>query len=340
MLIFCVLLTSVYTAGHGFFKYITYSFPETYQDVNFLTTNKGEDRADTTSVNSSTDKKEQNKTSSSNNDASTIASTDGQAVGGITAKFISPYTAVTKYNKVYLKNNTGTDINIKSLLEKKLSFKLESSKPQVLIMHTHTTESFMMEERDYYTESDASRSRDETKNMIAIGDVIEQKLKAAGIGVIHDTTVHDYPAYSGSYTRSAATVSADLKAYPSIKIVIDIHRDAITGNNKEKVKPVVQIDGKNAAQVMLVMGSQTGGITGYPNWKENLSLALKYQQTMEVMYPGLARAVTLNSGKYNQNLTKGSILLEVGTDANTLEEAKRGAAYAGDALVGLLNTLK
>ncbi|MBO5726045.1 MAG: stage II sporulation protein P, partial [Clostridia bacterium] len=98
--------------------------------------------------------------------------------------------------------------------------------------------------------------------------------------------------------------------------------------------------GKNAAQVMLVMGSQTGGITNYPNWKENLSLALKYQQTLEVMYPGLARAVTLNSGKYNQNLSKGSILLEVGTEANTLDEAKRGAAYAGDALVSLLNTLK
>lgn len=339
MLIFCVLLASVYTTAHCFLKYVNYSMPISNSNTNFLPIEPLSDNIDTSTTISATD----NTSSSSNNKdtQSTTVSASGQAVGNITAKFISPYTAGTKYNKVYLKNNTGSTINIKTLLEKKLSFKIDkNNKPQVLIMHTHTTESFMLEERDYYTENDASRTRDSKKNMIAIGDIIEQKLKAAGIGVIHDTTIHDYPAYSGSYTRSAATITDDLKAYPSIKIVIDIHRDSITANNKEKIKPVVKIDGKNAAQVMLVMGSQTGGITNYPNWKENLSLALKYQQTLEVMYPGLARAITLNSGKYNQNLTKGSILLEVGTEANTLDEAKRGAAYAGEALVSLLNTLK
>ena len=339
MLIFCVLLASVYTTAHCFLKYVNYSMPISNSNTNFLPIEPLSDNIDISTTISATD----NTSSSSNNKdtQSTTVSASGQAVGNITAKFISPYTAGTKYNKVYLKNNTGSTINIKTLLEKKLSFKIDkNNKPQVLIMHTHTTESFMFEERDYYTEDDASRTRDSKKNMIAIGDIIEQKLKAAGIGVIHDTTIHDYPAYSGSYTRSAATITDDLKAYPSIKIVIDIHRDSITANNKEKIKPVVKIDGKNAAQVMLVMGSQTGGITNYPNWKENLSLALKYQQTLEVMYPGLARAITLNSGKYNQNLTKGSILLEVGTEANTLDEAKRGAAYAGEALVSLLNTLK
>lgn len=339
MLIFCVLLASVYTTAHCFLKYINYSMPISNSNTNFLPIEPLSDNIDISTTISATD----NTSSSSNNKdtQSTTVSASGQAVGSITAKFISPYTAGTKYNKVYLKNNTGSTINIKTLLEKKLSFKIDkNNKPQVLIMHTHTTESFMLEERDYYTEDDASRTRDSKKNMIAIGDIIEQKLKAAGIGVIHDTTIHDYPAYSGSYTRSAATITDDLKAYPSIKIVIDIHRDSITANNKEKIKPVVKIDGKNVAQVMLVMGSQTGGITNYPNWKENLSLALKYQQTLEVMYPGLARAITLNSGKYNQNLTKGSILLEVGTEANTLDEAKRGAAYAGEALVSLLNTLK
>ncbi len=339
MLIFCVLLASVYTTAHCFLKYVNYSMPISNSNTNFLPIEPLSDNIDTSTTISATD----NTSSSSNNKdtQSTTVSASGQAVGNITAKFISPYTAGTKYNKVYLKNNTGSTINIKTLLEKKLSFKIDkNNKPQVLIMHTHTTESFMLEERDYYTEDDVSRTRDSKKNMIAIGDIIEQKLKAAGIGVIHDTTIHDYPAYSGSYTRSAATITDDLKAYPSIKIVIDIHRDSITANNKEKIKPVVKIDGKNAAQVMLVMGSQTGGITNYPNWKENLSLALKYQQTLEVMYPGLARAITLNSGKYNQNLTKGSILLEVGTEANTLDEAKRGAAYAGEALVSLLNTLK
>ena len=342
MLIFCVLAASVYLSIHCFFKYINYTLPVAAAPLTPLNTNTTTPNNENKPSSQKNENKENVSSSfSSSETKSTTASVSGQAVGNITEKFISPYTAGTKYNKVYLKNNTGSKIDIKSLIDKKLSIKIaKNTKPQVLIMHTHTTESFMSDGRDYYTEKDAWRTRDSKKNMIAIGDVIEQKLKAAGIGVIHDTTIHDYPAYSGSYTRSAATVKADLKAYPSIKIVIDIHRDSITADNKDKIKPVVKIDGKNAAQVMLVMGSQTGGITNYPNWKENLSLALKYQQTLEVMYPGLARAVTLNSGKYNQNLSKGSILLEVGTEANTLDEAKRGAAYAGDALVSLLNTLK
>ena len=340
MMIFCVLIASVYLSIHCFVKYINYTLPVAAAPLTPLNVDTPATE-DNTSSQKTESKENVSSSAGSSETQSTTASVSGQAVGKITSKFISPYTAGTKYNKVYLKNNTGSKIDIKSLLEKKLSIKIaKNTKPQVLIMHTHTTESFMSDERDYYTENDKWRSRDSKKNMIAIGDVIEQKLKAAGIGVIHDTTVHDYPAYSGSYTRSAATIKSDLKAYPSIKIVIDIHRDSITADNKDKIKPVVKIDGKNAAQVMLVMGSQTGGITDYPNWKENLSLALKYQQTLEVMYPGLARAVTLNSGKYNQNLTKGSILLEVGTEANTLDEAKRGAAYAGDALVSLLNTLK
>ena len=282
----------------------------------------------------------ENNTADTGSDSVT-AGNSGQAVGKIIENFISPYGANTAYNKVYLKNNTPAKVDLKSLLAKQLSLKIQKNgEPQVLIMHTHTTECYMNGNRDYYTEQDESRSRESDKNMVAIGNIIEQKLIDAGIGVVHDTTVHDYPSYSGSYGRSATTVSSALKAYPSIKIVIDVHRDAISGDGTDKIKPIVEINGQKAAQVMLVMGSQTGSITNYPNWQQNLSLAVKYQQTMEVMYPGLARAITLNEAKYNQNLSTGSILLEVGSNSNTLEEAKNGAAAAGDALVSLLNTLK
>ena len=119
-----------------------------------------------------------------------------------------------------------------------------------------------------------------------------------------------------------------------------MHRDAVSSGDSDKVKLVSKIDGRKAAQVMLVMGSETGGITNFPNWKQNLSLAVKYQQTMEVMYPGLARAITLNSAKYNQNLTVGSLLLEVGSEANTFDEAAAAAEAASAALVSLLNTQK
>ena len=339
LLIICVMCAGIYTLTNGFYQYISYSIPETVKNTEYTLNIKGNDEpAALTEIKTP----EANEASSGSSTTDSVtAGSEGQAVGKITAKTISPYSANTSYNKVYLKNNTSAKIDLKGLLDKNLSFKIEkNSDPQVLIMHTHTTESYMTSERDYYTADDASRSREADKNMIAIGNIIEEKLREAGIAVIHDTAVHDYPSYSGSYTRSAATVSSDLKAYPSIKIVIDIHRDAISGDNNEKIKPVVEIDGESAAQVMLVMGSQTGEITNHPNWQENLSLAVKYQQTMEVMYPSLARAITLNSAKYNQNLTKGSILLEVGTDANTLEEAKNGAEAAGNALVSLLNTLK
>ncbi len=335
LLFLCVMCAGVYTLSNGFYQYVSYSIPQNAKNTEYTLNIKETDPpAALTEIKTP----EEDMPSSSN---SVTAGGTGHALGKITAKTISPYSANTSYNKVYLKNNTGASIDLKSLLSQNLSFKIEkNSDPQVLIMHTHTTESYMTSDRDYYTEDDASRSREADKNMIAIGNIIEKKLRDAGIGVIHDTTVHDYPSYSGSYTRSAATVNSDLKAYPSVKIVIDIHRDAISGENNEKVKPVVEIDGKSAAQVMLVMGSQTGDITNHPNWQENLSLAVKYQQTMEVMYPSLARAITLNSAKYNQNLSVGSILLEVGTDANTLEEAKNGAEAAGNALVSLLNTLK
>ncbi len=273
-------------------------------------------------------------------EGSVPAASSGQALGKILAENISPYSANTQYNKVYLKNSTSNSIDLKSLLSSNLSFSIsKNSEPQVLIVHTHTTETYMTEDRDYYTDADESRSLDESRNMIAIGNIIENKLVAAGIGVIHDKTVHDYPSYSGSYTRAYNTITGDLKTYPQVKIVIDIHRDAIS-RGSDKIKPVVNINGKQSAQVMLVMGSEGGSISNFPNWRENLKFAVKYQQTMEVMYPGLARALALNEGKYNEHITPGSILLEVGSDANTLEEAKTAAECAGNALVGLLNTIK
>ncbi len=339
-LILCVIFASVYLTFYTFFEYMSFSVP------------LGNDTLEQ-AVSSPAEAIDENKTDNSQNNDNTISSAasssvgsvsvsnPADAIGKITEKAVSPYSANTKYGSVYLKNNIGTKIDIKSLLNKKLSFKIKkNAEPQVLIIHTHTTETYLSEDRDYYTESDESRTRDSTKNMIAVGKVVEAKLKSAGIGVIHDTAVHDYPSYSGSYTRSAATVKSDLNAYPSVKIVIDIHRDAITSTaDKSKIKPTVTINNKKCAQVMLVMGSQTGGITGYPNWMENLSLAVKYQERMEKMYPSLARSITLNSAKYNQNLSKGYLLLEVGSDANTLEEAKNGAEMAAEALVSLLDTL-
>ncbi|MEE1278302.1 MAG: stage II sporulation protein P, partial [Acutalibacteraceae bacterium] len=170
----------------------------------------------------------------------------------------------------------------------------------------------------------------------AIGERVAAELKAAGIGVIHDKTLHDYPSYTGSYTQSAKTIKAYLKKYPSIKVVLDVHRDAVNGDGTDKIKLVSEQGGKKAAQVMLVMGSQTGNVTGFPEWKQNFRLAVRFQQKMETMYKGLARPLYFMSRQYNQTLTTGSMLLEVGTEANSMEEALYSGTLAGKALAATL----
>ena len=261
--------------------------------------------------------------------------------GNVIEKYISPYTAPLSYNGVYMKNSTGLSINIKNLLASKLSFKIEkNNEPQVLIMHTHTTETFLEEDTKTYGVNHSSRTTDNAKNMVAIGEIIAKKLNNAGIKTLHDKTQHDHPQYNGSYSRSAQTVNSYLKKYKSIKIVLDLHRDSVAVSGSDKAKLVTKINGKKAAQVMLVMGSQSGSIKNHPNWQENLKLALKLQQTMEAKYPTLARPLSLSSSRYNQSLCKGSMLIEFGTDMNSLDEAKYSAELVGDSLVELLNTLK
>ena len=269
-----------------------------------------------------------------------VQTATGAVKGKIFTSYASPYAGSTSYSGVYLKNNTTTDINLKSLLESKLSFEIKSGdKPQVLIMHTHTTESYMMSDSDVYTESFTSRTTDDNKNMVKIGEIIAQKLNNAGIKTLHAKKHHDYPQYNGSYGRSANTVTEYLKKYPSIKVVLDIHRDAISKNTSDKVKLVTEIEGKKAAQVMLVMGSETGNVKNHSKWQENLKLAVKLQNLLAEKYPTLARPIRLVSSKYNQHLTTGSLLIEVGTDANSLEEACYSAELLGNTISKLLKQL-
>ncbi len=278
--------------------------------------------------------------SESESSESVPAASEGAVLGKVIERFISPYTANTSYNNVYLKNNTSLKIDLKEFLNAPLKFKVEKNgAPQVLIMHTHTTETFLTSSKDYYTDTDLSRTTDNSKNMAAIGKLVADKLNAAGIVTLHDSTQHDYPSYSGSYTRSAKTVSSYLKKYPDIKIVLDLHRDAIAQNDTDKVKLTADISGKKAAQVMLVMGAQTGTVKNFPNWKENLKLAVKLQQNLETMYPSLARSISLVAKNYNASLSTGSMLIEIGTDANSIEEVTYSAELLSNALINTFNNL-
>lgn len=260
-------------------------------------------------------------------------------VGNIKKTTLSPYSAAVSSNNIYMSNNTGQKINISGLLSESLGFNVtKSDEPQILIYHTHTTESYMENEEAYAEGKGEPRTLDPDKNVVAIGNVIASELEKAGYTVIHDSTVHDHPGFTGCYSRSAETVKEYLKEYPTIKIAIDVHRDSIGGDGSNRVAPVVTVDGKEAAQVMLVMGSETGSVTGYPNWKENLKLALKLQNVFESRYPSFARSVLLRSAKYNQNLTTGSILIEVGSDANTFGQAMYSGELVGKSIAELLDS--
>lgn len=281
-----------------------------------------------------------NETSADNTESAVAVSASGIVQGKVIERFISPYTANTSYGNVYLKNNTDLDIDLQEFVNGKLNFSIEkNSEPQVLILHTHATESYLLHTQDYYTDNDKSRTTDNDYNMVALGKIIADNLNNAGITTLHDTTQHDYPSYNESYSRAADTICDYIKKYPSIKVVIDLHRDAIAANDTDKVKVTTEIDGKKAAQIMLVMGSQSGNVKNFPNWRENLKLAVKLQQTLESTYPTLARSIHFMSKNYNESLTDGSMLIEIGTDGNTFDEAKYSAELLSQSLIKLFEKI-
>lgn len=210
-----------------------------------------------------------------------------------------------------------------------------NGEPQVLIMHTHATESYEPYERDFFDSSFNSRTTDPEKNMIAVGDKIAEELEAAGIGVLHDETLHDYPSYNGSYDRSRETVQKYLEEYPSIKIVLDVHRDAIERDNGERIAPVAEIDGKNAAQVMIISGCDDGTMD-MPDYMKNFRFAALLQNQLESDWEGLTRPILFDYRKYNQDLTTGSILIEVGGHANSIDQAVYSGELIGKSLVNCL----
>ncbi len=231
-------------------------------------------------------------------------------------------------------NLAGISVDANALSREKIDIKIDSSGPQVLIVHTHTTESFTDSGKTKYTMSDSDRSTDSEKNMVAVGKVIAEILESEGIGVVHDTTVHDYPSYSGAYTRSMATVEKNLKAYPSIKLVLDVHRDGIIGEDGTKLKVLADINGEMTAQCMFVIGSNA--VLPHDNWISNMRLACNLQRYANENYPGLMRAINLRKERFNQQVAAGSIIIEVGSNGNTLDEAKCGAKFMAKTIAAVL----
>ncbi len=234
-----------------------------------------------------------------------------------------------------IKNETNYKVDVQSVLSEKPSFQKTNGKPLVLIVHTHSSEAY--ESNGEYEASDTDRTQDSNYNVIRVGNELAKVLEEKGIGVVHDETVHDYPSYTNSYINALKTIQKNLNEYPSIQIVFDIHRDALSDGEK-KVKLTTNINGETAAQAMLVCGTNSLGLD-FDNWEDNLRFAMQIQDRLERCYPGLARPINLRKERFNLHATKGSILVEIGTNGNTLSEALVCIKYLGDTMGDVINDL-
>ena len=217
--------------------------------------------------------------------------------------------------------------DIPALLAQPLQWNLRGEEPTVLIIHTHTTESYTRVDEPY-TESAAWRTTDEGYNMVSIGEVVREILEGNGIPVIHDRELHDYPSYNGSYTRTRAAIMDYVNQNGSIQLILDLHRDA-AGEGSHQMRTLAAVDGEPSAQLMLVMG------TNYDTYEDNLSLALKVHAQLEAQCPGITRPLQLRAARFNQDLCPGSLLVEVGAAGNTHPEAHRAAQQLAKAIVAL-----
>lgn len=239
---------------------------------------------------------------------------------------------------VYVYNRTGRELDSSLLQEGTVDVPLGEG-PQILIVHTHGSEAYSMTDGDVYEQTDPYRTTDCTHNVVRVGEEMATVFRAYGFQVIHDTTLCDYPAYNGAYDRSKAVVEQWLAKYPSIKVVLDVHRDALVGGEGEIYKMVTTEAGKKAAQVMMVLGTDAGG-GEHPRWRDNLAFALKLQRNLVKGYASLARPTVLRKSRYNQQLCPGSILVEVGGHGNTLSEAIDGGRLWADNVARTLLELK
>ena len=229
-------------------------------------------------------------------------------------------------------------VDKRALLKQPSTLDFSQPGPKVLIVHTHSCEAYTPTPAWDYAASDSYRTRDETRSVIRVGSEIQAVLESEGIEVLHATALNDDPAYSGAYDRMLTTIEGYLTQYPSIQLVLDVHRDAVENPDGTQVCYTTQLRGEDCAQVMLVVGTDEGGLE-HPNWRENLANALKLQATLNRSYPGLCRPIDLRTERFNAHTSPGALLAEFGAAGNTLPEAIRAGRYFAAGVAELVHSL-
>lgn len=231
-----------------------------------------------------------------------------------------------------LTNTSAMQPDYGALLAQPLDWNLTGEQPTVLIVHTHTSESYDPS-GGAYVQTGAYRTLDKECNMLSIGDRLARRLEAEGIGVIHDREFHDYPSYNSAYASARKSVAAILKEHPTVRLVLDLHRDAVEDGGRQLATQTA-IGGAESARLMTVLGVGRSGLDN-PRWQENLSLALKLQLTLEAQAPGITRPLSLRPQRFNQDLASYSLLIEVGAAGDTHAAALTAADHLADALIAL-----
>ena len=231
-------------------------------------------------------------------------------------------------------NDSGYKLDLAPLMTSALSWDLTDGQPAVLILHTHATESYTPTEGAQYEASGDYRTLDDHYNMVSIGEEVARILRDGGVEVIHDKTYHDYPSYNGSYSNARQTIAGYLEQYPSIRMVLDIHRDAAAMGNGQQLDTAATVGGQPSAQIMVVIGTDASG-NYHPNWQTNLALALKLTAQLERNDPGITRPIHLRQERFNMDMTPGSLLVEVGAAGDSHEEALLAANALARAVLAL-----
>lgn len=243
--------------------------------------------------------------------------------------------SVTLDWKNEFKNNTRYSVDVEELKSEKLNFGLTRNGVDVLIYHTHTTETYTKAKGEEYEFSGDFRTLDKNHNVVNVGKRVKELLIKKGIGVYHNEEIYDYPSYNLSYSKAGKGISEITKKYSNADIVLDIHRDAL-GSGTQIYRPVINIAGEDVAQLLLVVGSNQGGLN-HSKWRENLKFALKIQQIANQKYPGLIRYVILRKERFNQHVAPGALIVEMGATGNTMDEVLRSADLFVDVLAEVVD---
>lgn len=255
---------------------------------------------------------------------------------GIPARTLVPTdpSGYTVCGRVYISNSTDYTLDPQELTET-FDAEMSGEGPQILILHSHGSEGYTPPAGEEVVWSGNLRTTDSRYNVVGVGDAMAEVFSAAGISVLHDRTLYDYPSYNEAYDRSLAAIQSYLAQYPSIRFILDVHRDAIEDADGNQYKVVSAVEEGTAAQLTLVVGNDGGGLS-HPNWKENLKLAVALQDTILQQYPTLMRPVLLRNSRYNQHATTGSLLVEVGAAGNSPDEAELAGRLFAQKMVEVL----